>query len=271
MRSIYPIILFVFFISGCTAFRISPPEYQPTNMPAANARTDFMIETVDLIDRSNPIGNVGNRIWGGQYRVLLTDSLHDYFEAMVVRDLERKGYRCAEYPGESKANRLAESANGAPPLHLRLELQDLNLSRHPQSHLQADQVVGVCKIRGVLFDVEGDVLYQHQFVGKVDTYRPTDELVPPGVGLISRRGLSSLLSKLLESTVQDFREEGVPEIALIRADYQSSVTEVEHSAEEEFDARREETTPADLNTPPPTHETTSDEESDEEEEEPWEW
>ncbi len=223
MIRLIPFLIFCMIaLNGCTAFRVSPPDYDPARLQKASQRSDFLIETVDLIDRANPIGNVGNRIWGGQYRVLLTDSLHDYFEAEVVQSLERNGFDCAEFPGASKARRLGGNASGAPPLYLRLELQDLTLSRHPQSHLTADQVYGVCKIRGVLFDLNGEMLFQRQFVGKVDTYRPSDELVPPGVGFISRPGLSLLLTKLLESTVEDFREEGVPEMTIIREEYRDA-------------------------------------------------
>ncbi len=222
IRPLFLACLWALLLGGCTAFRVSAPDHRPAQLREAGQRSDFMVETVDLIDRANPIGSAGNRIWGGQYRILLTDSLHDYFEAEVVQSLERSGFDCAEYPGASKARRIGAAASGAPPLHLRLELQDLTLSRHPQAHLMADHVYGVCKIRGVVFDLNGTMLFQRQFVGKVDTYRPTDELVPPGVGFFSRRGLSSLLTKLLESTVEEFRAEGVPEISLVREEYRDA-------------------------------------------------
>lgn len=200
--------------SGCTLLQVEPPDLSTASLsvPPPNAEVDFLIETVDLIDRMHPIGRVSDWYWFGQYQVVLSKSLKDYFEAKVTSDLQAAGFRTYRYPGEFAMKRFNPPK---PVVHLILELQELTLSRHPKSRLWADYVIGVCKIRGLLFDGSKRLLYQRQFVGQVDTYRPTDELVLPGVGLFSRAGLSAMLSQLLDRTIRDFRQKGMPQITIV--------------------------------------------------------
>lgn len=208
------VILLPAVLAGCGLHSVQAPRVPSANLalPAPDAPIDFLMETVDLIDRSQPIGRIGDTWWGGQYQVMLSESLKDYFEAQVARELLAAGFKVYRYPGEFAVQRLQSPD---PAVRLRLELQELTLYRHPEPHLFADQVIGVCKIRGVLSANNGDVLYQRQFVGKVDTYRPTEELVPAGIGLFSRAGLSSMLEHLLEYTVLEFREKGLPQIKIV--------------------------------------------------------
>ena len=79
---------------GCkSVFSVHPPEYSRSSlaMPGPNSPRGFMIDTVDQIDRSQPIGHVGSTFWGGQYRVMLTGSLQDYFEAETAQSLQSVG------------------------------------------------------------------------------------------------------------------------------------------------------------------------------------
>jgi len=198
---------------GCTLLKVEPPHSRRAELsePRPNAPADFLLETVDLVDRNIPIGRVGDTWWGGQYNVVLARSFKDYLEAEVAHKLHAAGFKVHRYPGEFALQRL----NPPEPVgHLRLELQELTLCRHPNPHLWADHVIAVCKIRGVLYGKDRKATYQRQFVGKVDTYRPTDELVPIGVGLFSRSGLSEVLKHLLGRTVADFRRRGIPEIQI---------------------------------------------------------
>jgi len=219
-------------LAGCNLHSVQAPRVPPANLalPASDAPIDFLMETVDLIDRSQPIGRVGDTWWGGQYQVMLSESLKDYFEAEVARHLLAAGFKVYRHPGEFAVQRLQSPE---PAALLRLELQELTLYRHPEPNLFADQVIGVCKIRGVLSASNGDVLYQRQFVGKVDTYRPTEELMPAGIGLFSRAGLSSMLEHLLEYTVREFREKGVPQIKIVFREFREKATATNDS---NFDA-----------------------------------
>lgn len=204
--------------SGCTLYKVHPPPTQPVSlaMPVAGADYDLLIETVDLIDRTRPIGKLGDFFWGGQYQVVLTRSLHDYFEAETVRAIEAQGLRCARYPGEFAMLRL--HSTGPPPLHLRLELQELTFSRIPKTQYHADHIIGSCKVRSAIFDQHQNVLYQRQSVGQLDRFRPTDELVG-FLGLLSRPGLSRMLTEVLTSTVQDMKQQGVPEMMITMEEY----------------------------------------------------
>jgi len=199
---------------GCTVFKVHPPDGPPVDLraPVSGEPVDFAIETVDLIDRQRNIGRVGDTFWGGQYQVVLDHSLKDYFEGEVANDLMIAGFKVFRSPGEFAFKRLETPTE---PLRLTLELQTLTLARHPKTQLFADHILGTCKIRSLLSDRKGAVLYQRQFVGRVDTYRPTDELIIPGVGLISRKGLSTMLQYLLRDTVNDFRRHGLPEIRTV--------------------------------------------------------
>ena len=201
-------------LAGCSIYKVQPPEGPQVDLRDAvsGQPMDFLIETVDLIDRQRNIGRVGDTFWGGQYQVVLDHSLKDYFESEVANDLMNAGFKVFRSPGEFAFKRLDAPTE---PLRLTLELQTLTLARHPKTQLFADHILGTCKIRSLLSDRQGDVLYQRQFVGRVDTYRPTDELVIPGVGLISRKGLSTMLQYLLRDTVNDFQRRGMPEIKTI--------------------------------------------------------
>ena len=187
--------------------------------PNNGDKVDFGIETIDHIDRTRSLGRVSDTFWGGQYQVKLDHSLKDYFESEVARDLRNAGYAVYRYPGEFAWKRLDAPEK---PLHLRLEMQNLSFSRHPKSNYFADHVICTCKIRAVLFDVDQNVVYQRQFVGNVDTYRPTDELMLPGIGLISRSGLSAVLKGVLQDTVNDFRNQGIPEIKIVFDEYRKA-------------------------------------------------
>jgi len=207
-------------LGGCTVFKVLPPEGPRVDLrePASGEPMDFVIETVDLIDRQRNIGRVGDTFWGGQYQVVLDHSLKDYFESEVANDLMTAGFKVFRSPGKFAFKRLDSPTE---PLRLTLELQTLTLARHPKTQLFADHILGTCKIRSLLSDRQGDVLYQRQFVGRVDTYRPTDELVIPGVGLISRKGLSTMLQYLLRDTVNDFQRRGMPEIKTIFQEFRA--------------------------------------------------
>lgn len=210
----------VVFCSGCTLMPVNAPHSGSANlgMPPSKGEVDFVVETVDLIDRAHPIGRVGDTFWGGQYQVVLSDSLKDYVEAEFSRDLLNAGFKTYRYPGKFVWERMEPTQ---PALHLVLELQALSFSRHPKSQLFADHVVGSCKVRVIAFDRERKIVYQRQCVGTVDTYRPTDELMVPGVGLISRAGLSRMLEQLLQQTVADFRSNAIPEIKVVFAEFRA--------------------------------------------------
>jgi hypothetical protein len=201
-------------LGGCNIYKVVPPEGPQVDLrdPVSGQPMDFLIETVDLIDRQRNIGRVGDTFWGGQYQVVLDHSLKDYFESEVANDLINAGFKVFRSPGEFAFSRIETPTE---PLRLTLELQTLTLARHPKTQLFADHILGTCKIRSLLSNRKGDVLYQRQFVGRVDTYRPTDELVIPGVGLISRKGLSTMLQYLLRDTVDDFQRHGLPEIRTV--------------------------------------------------------
>ena len=218
------IAVVVMLVAGCSAYRVRPPVEGKVSLPAPSASVgaDFLIETVDLIDRNQPIARIGDVFWGGQYQVTLESSLKDYFEAEVVKALQAQGHICARYPGEFAMQRLPQMERS--PLHLRLELQELTFSRHPKTEYLADRVVGVCKVRSILLDPGQNVVYQHQFVGDKETYRPTDEIVLPVLGLLSRRGLSRMLQDVLQNTVSDLRQNGIPEIATVLTEYRGGAT-----------------------------------------------
>jgi hypothetical protein len=205
-------------MSGCTLFKVHPPEGPTINLPKAPGCgvVDFCIETFDQIDRDHPIGSVGDTFWGGQYQVVLTDSLDEYFESAVAYDLQNAGYRVFRYPGEFAWQRMTCDR---PPLKLTLELQDLSISRNPKEELLSDFIIGTCKIRAIVSDQENAIIYNRQFVGKIDTYRPKDELMLPGLGLISRAGLSATLTALLRDTVNTFRRVGIPQIRVVYDEY----------------------------------------------------
>jgi len=207
--------------SGCTLLPVNAPPTSGVSLglPSGNADVDFVVETVDLIDRAHPIGRVGDTFWGGQYQVVLSESLKDYVEAEFSRDLINAGFKTYLYPGAFTWKRLQTEK---PALHLVLELQALSFSRHPKSQIFADHIVGCCKIRVIAFDRERNIIYQRQCVGTVNTYRPTDELVLPGIGLISRAGLSQMLGYLLQHTVADFRKKAIPEIKVIMVEFRES-------------------------------------------------
>lgn len=215
--------------SGCTMFKVEPPPFDPVslNTPTPGVHADFLIETMDHLDYEKAIGKVSDHFWGGQHNIKLTDRLDNYFETQVVRALRASGRSCYRYPGPFEAGRV--QFEPPLPLFLQLELQDLTLSRHPESRWFSDQVIGVCKLRAVLFDPTMLILYQRQFVGHVNTLRPTDELVLEGIGLISRVGLSRMLSRLLANTVDEFRREGVPQILQVHQEYLESVKRAEHA------------------------------------------
>lgn len=212
---------------ACTAYKVKPPEHRSVSLsrPSRSSAADFLVETQDLIGDDRSLGAIGEFWFGGQYNVVLDESLVDYLEAEVVRELQNSGKQCFSYPGEFTMQRMRWE--NPPPLHLRLELQEIAMSKHPMSHWLADNVLGVCKIRCVLHDGEGNLVYQRQFVGNVDTHRPTDDLVIPGIGLLSRRGLSLMLSELLKSTVRDFRDQGVPEMIVALDEYRGTAKQPE--------------------------------------------
>jgi hypothetical protein len=205
-------------LAGCSPFMVSPPHTGRASLtaPLPNQPADFLIHSVDLIDRRRPIGRVGDTWWGGQYQVVLSDSLKDYFETEVAGGLRSAGFKVNRHPGDFAARRLNLPR---PAVRLKLELQELTLYRHPNPNLWGDEVVGICKIRGMVYSIDSKLLYQRQFVGKVDTYRPIEELVPPGIGLISRRGLGILLEKLLVFTIRDFTKTGLPEVGTVLKEF----------------------------------------------------
>lgn len=225
MTKIYTILILILFTVGCGSQKIKVPDYTPANLspPSITNPPDFLIESVDLIDRSRTAGKVGDRLLGTETDLKLTNELIGYLESNTVNELQSRGFRCAQYDPGRDYTQFVES-NQTPPLHLRLELQDLALMRQSAKSIVDDHVLGTCKLRGVLLDPNNEVLFSRQFVGIVDTKRPTEQLVPSGVRFISHRGLSSLLTKLLESTVDDFRRNGVPEIASNRDRYASQIS-----------------------------------------------
>lgn len=204
---------------ACTLFKVETPPHTPIRLatPVDGNRADFLVQTVEQIDPNRNIGKVGDRFWGGQYQVRLTDTLDSYLESEVVGDLNRRGQQCYRYPGNFEASHTR--FEGPLPLLLRLELQELMFSRHEKSHWFAEHVIGVCKIRVVVFDPTMNVLYQRQFFGDIDTHRPTDALVFEGIGLISRAGLSRMLSELLERTVNRVKTEAIPQILTVKEEY----------------------------------------------------
>ena len=208
-------------LTGCAIYKVTPPKTAPAGLsnPNKGDKVDFAIETLDHIDRTRSLGRVSDTFWGGQYQVKLDHSLKDYFESEVARDLRNAGFAVYRYPGEFTWKRLDCPEK---PLHIMLEMQNLSFSRHPKSNYFADHVICTCKIRAVVFDLDENVVYQRQFVGNVDTYRPTDELVLPGIGLISRAGLSAVLEGVLQDTVNDFRNQGIPEIKVVFEEYRKA-------------------------------------------------
>ncbi len=218
--------------TGCTVFMVDPPHNGKSGLSTAGVQSscDFLISTEDLIDRDHPIGRIGDTFFGGQYQVTLSDSLHDYFEAEIVQTLQNNGYNCFRPPGHFIVKRLKIDPK---PLILKLELQDLTLARHPKDEHASDHVIGICKIRGIVSDCEGNILHHRQFVGRVDTYRLTDELTLPFLGgWISRSGLSLTLEKLLQDTVSKFINEGIPEFEIILEEYRSNGESKVPSAEQ---------------------------------------
>lgn len=214
------LLALLFLCCGCTVFRVDPPPTPSVSLdvPRIGQAFDIAIEARDLIDRNLPIARVGDTFWGGQYQVVLNDSMKNYLEATAAHDLMAANFTVCRYPGDFALKRLALPK---PPLHFQLELQTLSLSRHSKEKYLADRVIGICKIRAILLDVKGKIVYQRQFVGNVDTYRPSDDLIPPGVGLFSRAGLSGMLEGLLRKTMDEFRDQGIPEIRTVFDEYRA--------------------------------------------------
>lgn len=232
---------------GCTLFKVVAPIGPAAGLsaPKNGQKLDFAIETRDRIDHGQPMGKVGDTFFGGQYQVVLSDSLADYLEGHVAQDMRNAGYTLARYPGKFRWKRLKTEQ---PAAHLLLELQALTLSRHPSTEYFSDHVIGTCKLRAVMFDRKNNVIHQRQCVGKVDTWRLGDELDIPGIGWISRKGLSQTLEYLLRDTVKEFRETALPEIRTAFDEYRSGAgpaaktstdTDPEEKAEGEKNADNE--------------------------------
>ncbi len=207
---------------GCApAYQVEAPTPATVSLvaPSNNAKVDFLIETEDMIGRNRSLGQIGNTFWGGQYQVVLTTSLKDYLEAEVVQEIRKNNMTCYRYTDRFTMSRMQFEE---PPLHLKLELQDLTLSRHPKSHIFSEQVIAVCKIRAVLFDHEQNPVYQRQIVRTLDTIRLSDDLMLPLTGLISRKGISRLLEVVLSDTVRELSSKAGPEMRAVLYEYREN-------------------------------------------------